>query len=104
MGLPIGSSVYFIFALINCLTLSPVSGSENSNDSRTMRESERQDTTANLTEAIEPSFFVAVRCICCDRALRIRKCELRLGETDAVLLLIDDVLSRVPIEASLRHG
>ena len=56
MGFPIGSSVYFVFALINCLSFSPVSGSENSNDSRTMREANSQHATDILAKAKEPSW------------------------------------------------
>ena len=32
-----------------------------------------------------------------------RKRELRFSEPDAVLLLIDDVLCRIPVEVRLRH-
>ncbi len=58
---------------------------------------------ANLAEAEEPRFFLAVRCICRYHSLRVCKRELRVREADAMLILIDYVLCRIPLEVHLRH-
>jgi hypothetical protein len=99
LGLPKGSSVYLIFALIELLTLSPIAGANDTNDARPVGEPDGDYATANRAKAEVALFAGAMRRILGDHPLRVSKCELRDGETNAVLKLILAVLCRVPLES-----
>ena len=46
----IGSLVYLIFALINCLALSPVTGAKYANNTAAIGKSDSENTTLDLAE------------------------------------------------------
>lgn len=58
--LPRGSSVYLIFALIDCLSFAPIAGADDSNDRGAISEPHRENATINFTETVEPFFGLAV--------------------------------------------
>src|SRR5436190_18066678 len=60
LGLPSGSSVYLIFALIDSFTFLPIARAENSDDTGAVRESYGQNATARLAEADNALFLSAV--------------------------------------------
>src|SRR5437667_75185 len=95
----IGSSVYRIFALIDCLTPSPVAGAKDSDDIVAVRETNCQYATFDPTEAVVPLLTGAMREILCDHAAWVREGKLRARECDAVLPLVLLVLTGIPFEA-----
>ncbi len=46
----IGSLVYLIFALINCLSFSPVAGTKNSNDTAAIGKADSENTPVHFAE------------------------------------------------------
>jgi len=93
--------VYFIFALINLLSFSPIAGSEDPDDIATIREPDRQDAAFHPPEAVVPLLAAAVRTVFRQHAVGIRKGKLRHGERNVVLVLIIEVFRRVPLEPGL---
>ena len=72
-GLPIGSFVYLIFALIDDLSLAPVAGAKNANDARAVSESNGQYTVSDMPETEVPRLLGAVPHVLRDHAVRIGK-------------------------------
>lgn len=101
--LPIGSSVYFIFALINGLTLAPIAGAENADDIVSVCKSDSKDATVNYAKTVEALFAMTVLNIFCNYALWIGKSVLRLPEGYFVLFLVGFVLVFVPFKLTSCH-
>ena len=101
--MPSGSSVYLIFSLINSLALTPIPGTEDSNDVFAICESDRQDPAFNLTETVVPLLTRTMGQVLRNHALRIGKGELRFPERNPMPLLVLVILLRVPLEPRLRH-
>jgi hypothetical protein len=95
--------VYLIFALIDCLTSSPTTGAEDSDDIAAEREADRQYAALNSAEAVVPLFAGAVRQILCDHAAWVSERELRDGKAEAVLLLVLSIFLGIPFEACPSH-
>ena len=103
-GLPIGSFVYLIFALIDDLSLAPVAGAKNANDARAVSESNGQYTVSDTPETEVPRLLGAVPHVLRDHAVRIGKGMLRQHELHAVLRLVFRILATIPFEARLCHA
>src|SRR5947208_1413374 len=100
---PSGSSVYLILAFIDLLAPPPVTGADDSNGIRAVREANRHDTFTDRTETVVPSLTPAMREIFGDHAPSVRKSELCLRERNAMLRLVSPVFLRVPFEAYPGH-
>ena len=72
-GLPIGSSVYFIFLLIDTLAPAPVTGAENPYPAVAPAEAYGQDATIDLTETEKACLTFTVPAIYSNDALWIRE-------------------------------
>src|SRR6266700_3636308 len=68
---PSGSSVYFIFVLINRLAFPPVTGSQNANNVVPIRKPYRDNAISDLAKTIVTHFFVAVVHVFSDDTMRI---------------------------------
>jgi hypothetical protein len=70
LGFPIGSFVYLIFALIDSLSLAPVTSTNYPNNTRAMRESNGQYTTRDTPKAeVSPLLAAAVPGVLSDNAV-----------------------------------
>jgi hypothetical protein len=97
-NLPMGSSVYLIFSLINCLAFTPIAGAEDADGAVAVSKSHGQHATFDHAEAIETLLVEAVLQVSGDYALRIGESKLGIGKRNAMLALIDGVLVRIPLE------
>jgi len=102
-GLPIGSSVYLIFVVIDLLSSPPVAGTKNGYDAGAIGEANSQNAGIDTSKAEIASFARAVLDILGDYTARVGKCQLRGGEIDAVLEPIRAVLGRIPVKSDLGH-
>jgi hypothetical protein len=102
-SLPSGSSVYLILSLIDCLSLSPVTSTKDSNGILPIRESNRQYSAIDLAKAVVPLLPGTMGKIFSDHANWIRERKLRDREGDAMLPLVLLILVPVPLETCPRH-
>jgi hypothetical protein len=103
-GLPIGSSVYLIFVVIDLLSFPPVAGTENTHDAGAIGEANSKNAGLDTSKAEIASFSRAVLDILGDYTARVGKCQLRGGEIDAVLEPIRPILGGIPVESGLGQG
>jgi len=96
--------VYLIFALINAFALSPVTGADYSDRFRSISEADGKDAATDSAVAEESRLILAVLQILFDYSVWIRKRQLGLSESDAVLQLILAILDWIPIESRYSHG
>jgi hypothetical protein len=92
-----------IFALINAFAISPVTGADYSDHSGSISEADGKDAATDSAVAEELRLILTVLQILFDYAVWIRKRQLSLSESDAVLQLILAILDRIPIESRYRH-
>ena len=98
----IGPALYFLLALIDSLTPSPVAGSKDANDVLSVGEADGHNAVAKVTKAKESLFASrAVSDVSGDDSMRISEGILCFRETDTVLALVLSILPGIPIEA--RH-
>jgi hypothetical protein len=105
LGSPIGSFAYLIFALIDNLSLAPVTSPNYPNNAGAMRESNGQYTTRD-TPKTEVSLLLgaAMPGVFSDDSVRIRKRMLRQQEWHTMLALVFRILTGVPFEARFWHA
>jgi hypothetical protein len=77
---PIGSSVYFIFVLIGCLSFPPVTGAEDANYVVSIGKPYGKNAIFDLAKTIESFFVVAVSHIFSDDTMGV--CESILGHSE----------------------
>jgi hypothetical protein len=97
--------VYLIFALIDNLSLAPVTSANYPNNTRAMRESNGQYTTRDTPKA-EVSLLLgaAVPGVLSDNAVGVCKCLLCQYEWHAVFALVFYVFARIPFKAGVWHA
>ena len=100
---PIGSSVYFIFRLINLPPFSPITRAEDPDYITTTCKSHSQDFVIHLADTIEPAFLTAVSYIFCNNPARIKECMVGCGKRDMMLGLVLSILILVPLKAGFFH-
>jgi hypothetical protein len=79
---PKGSSVYFVFVLINRLPFPPVTGTKYSNHIVSVRKAYREDTVTGHSKAVVAHFIIAVAHVFSDDTMRVGKGELGRCEWD----------------------
>ena len=100
---PNGSSVYFIFVLINRLAFPPVTGSKNANDVVAIREAYRDNAIPDLAKTVVAHFFVAVVQVFSDDTMRIGEGVLGYSKWDSMRLLVFDILLGVSFKMRSCH-
>jgi hypothetical protein len=85
--------VYFIFALIDLLSFSPITRAKDSDYVVPVRKTHGEDALPDLAEAEVPLLCRTVRLVFGKDALGICECELCLRERDTVLFQVLAVLS-----------
>ncbi len=103
-SLPRRSSVYLIFALIDCLPPSPIAGAKDSDDVVAVREANRQHSALDSTKAVVPLLAAAVREVLCDHTAWICERKLSAREGDAVLPPVLLIFVGIPLEPGDRHS
>jgi len=102
---PAGPLVYLILLLIDSLTFGPVACPEDADDSASVRETNSQNSATITTVAIVAFLSrSAVFQILREDAAPIQEGNLGFSEADPVLLLIGEVLARVPLEGERHEG
>jgi hypothetical protein len=91
-----------ILAVIDLLALPPIAGTEDTDDSGTVGETNRQYAGPDQAEAEVARLARTVRGIHGDHAATIKKRQLRSLEVDTVLQAVGQVLGGVPVELRLR--
>jgi hypothetical protein len=95
--------VYFIFALINCLSFAPITCADNSNYGSAIGKSHCKNAAIHFPEAIKAFFGLTVSDVLGNDALWIGEGILGAGKRNAVFLLIFSILDRIPIKVSICH-
>ena len=101
---PSGSSVYFIFALINCLAFPPVTGAKDAYDTAAIGKADGEDAALDHTETEISLLIFAVCEVLGDHAVWVGKCILRQRESHPVPLLVFGILVFVPLEPRSVHA
>jgi hypothetical protein len=89
-----------IFFFINCLSYTPITCANDSNDLASISEANRQNTAANLAKAIKPLLGFDVSKITGDDAARVYKSHLCVLKRDLMLAVIFSRLFGYPIRIS----
>jgi hypothetical protein len=98
---PMGSAVYFVFLLIDCFSLPPISRADDPDHISPIRESDRHDPVVNPPETVESLFRLTMRQVLGDHAPRISKGQLGPREWNVMLSLVLPVLGIVPFKSDL---
>lgn len=80
LSLPKGSSVYFVFPLINSFSSSPKSGANDSNNADSVCESDGQNPVGDFPETVIPLFRITMGNVFGDDTMCIEESILRLGK------------------------
>jgi|SRR4030095_2945512 len=102
-SLPRGSFVYFIFSFIDCLSPSPITGTKDPDYVLAVSEPYCHDAAARFSKTVIALLRFTMLKVFRDNAARIRKCQLRKLERNAMLRLVLTILCLIPLEAS-RHN
>lgn len=95
--------MYFIRALIETFSFSPVTGPEDANGSAPKGEAQGGDSVANASDTVESLFGTAVKYIFGDHAMRIEKSTLCQRKTDMVLRTVLRVFGVISREMKLHR-
>ena len=99
----IGSLVYLIFALINCLSFPPVAGTKDSNDTAAIGKADSENTPVNFAETQVAFLGFAVGQVFGNDTVRISEGILSQRKRYSVLFLVLYILVGVPITPRLIH-
>ena len=95
--------MYFIFSFIDCLSSSPITGAKDPDHVLAVSEPYGHDAAPRFSKTVIALLRFTVLKVFRDNAARVRKCQLRKLERNAMLRLVLTILCLIPLEAS-RHN
>lgn len=95
--------MYFVFALINRLSFTPVSCPDDPDDSVTIGEADSHNSLVHAANTVIPLFPGAVAEVLGNDAARIGESNLRFREGDVVFPLVLEILDGIPFEVRQGH-
>ncbi len=101
---PNGSSVYFIFVLIDRLAFPPVAGSEYANDVVPIGKAYGNNAISYFAKTVVTNFFVAVAHVFSDDTMRVGEGVLGHRKRDSVFFSVLLILFGVPFKMRFCHN